>query len=654
MNEFKTGIPLEPLTPDAFAELEMGVHDALETYSNVHRGSGQNSMVSSYLYDQAREIVLDYLRLKKRKFTVIFCTPRIAAALQAKLDPKDYRCLSDHQLGLFFGIRAMAVKRSALRKRIPVQSGGGTTRLISRDWVIWSGAPDRFEAGTPAIINVIAFAKALKLIQQYGNDIFRNTPAEKLTVADLLYRDELEKFNGKDLLAELRKTIIGRGIQVPTMEGLRPFINFDNGASTPTFGPVWNTFRLAWRQPVQVRQEIIREVKSICSQSLGVPQEGYDILFTSNTTESINLVAASLGRESGGETETVVLNTFLEHSSNDLPWRTVPGCSLIRLTVDDEGFVDLDELENILMAYNQKCLYGKKRIRMVALSGASNVLGICNNLSEISRIAHRYGTHLLVDAAQLVAHRKVNMADEGIDYLAFSGHKVYAPFGSGVLAVRKGMLNFSAAEMQAIRMSGEENAGGIAALGKVMLLLQRIGMDVIGEEEQALTARALRGMTGIEGMTVYGISDPGSPRFGNKLGVIVFGMKGMFSNKVTEELTLRSGIGMRYGCHCAHIIVKRLLKVSPSLERFQWLILTLFPQAKLPGLARISLGIENSEEEVDTFILTLKKISGKAVTGQDSLPSSAGGQAVLSKKEVKKQMQDFTAARAAKVYSISG
>ena len=130
------------------------------------------------------------------------------------------------------------------------------------------------------------------------------------------------------------------------------------------------------------------------------------------------------------------------------------------------------------------------------MSGASNVLGVFNDLAEIGRIVHRYGARLLVDAAQLVAHRKVAMESSGIDYLAFSAHKAYAPFGTGVLVARKGLLSFSPAEMERIRSSGEENVGGIAALGKALVLLQRIGLDVIQEEEQALTARALLGHGG--------------------------------------------------------------------------------------------------------------------------------------------------------------
>lgn len=222
--------------------------------------------------------------------------------------------------------------------------------------------------------------------------------------------------------------------------------------------------------------------------------------------EAINLAAESLSHEPNEGFESVVLNTIAEHSSNDLPWRAIPGCSLIRLPVDAEGFVDLNELETLLMAYNQEGRYGKKRIKLVSVGGASNVMGVCNNTTRISRIAHQYGARLLVDAAQLVAHHKVDMEGCGIDYLAFSGHKVYAPFGSGALIVKKGLLNFTVPEMGLIRSSGEENVGGIAALGKALGLLQRIGMDLIKEEEQALTSRALRGMAQINGLDIYGVS----------------------------------------------------------------------------------------------------------------------------------------------------
>jgi len=637
---------------EAFAELERGVHTALETYSNVHRGSGHNSMVSTHLFEQARDIVLEYLGLNKDKYVVIFCTPRRAAALKAQLDQERYQSVSSQDFGLSMGIRALAVERKVLPKGIPFQTGGGTTRLVSPGWVIWAHAPDRFEAGTPAIVNIIAFAKALRLIRHFGNDTFRDVTAEKLTAVEILYHDGLEEYSGRKLLDELRQTLIGRSVLVPTVEGTRPYINLDNGASTPTFTPIWNTVCQTWRQPRQIQQEIIHEVRSICAGILGAPLATYDVIFTSNTTEAINLAAESLSSEYEQGTESVVLNTFLEHNSNELPWRMIPHFSLIRLQVDPEGFVDLNELDAILCEYNQKGQHGQKRIKLVAVSGASNVLGIFNNMAEISQIVHRYGARLLVDAAQLVAHRKVEMEQCGIDYLAFSAHKVYAPFGTGVLMVRKGMLNFSPAEMELIQSSGEENAGGIAALGKALVLLHRIGLDLIQDEEKALTGQALRGLAQIAGLTIYGIKDPDSPRFAQKGGVIVFSLKEIMSDKVAKELVEKGGIGVRSGCHCAHMLVKRLVNVSPLLERFQGLMLTLLPQINLPGLVRVSLGIENSKTDVDTLIQVLGKITRQSRNqGRRHVASTNDGTPILSKKDVQRQMDDFVRAAAKRVYT---
>jgi selenocysteine lyase/cysteine desulfurase len=624
-------------TAEAFTELERGVHAALETYSNVHRGSGHSSMVSTHLFEQARDIVLEYLGLNKSKYVVIFCTPRRAEVLKAQLKPESYQRVSCQDIGLPLGVRALAVKRKALPGGTPFQTGGGTTRLVSPGWVIWADAPDRFEAGTPAIVNIITFAKALQLIRHFGNDAFREANDEKLDASDILYHDELEEYSGRKLLDELRQTLIGRGVLVPTAEGNKPFINLDNGASTPTFTPVWNAVCQTWRQPKQVQQDIIHEVRTICAGVLGAPLTAYDVIFTSNTTEAINLTAESLSSEPGQSTETVVINTLLEHTSNDLPWRMVPHLSLIRLQVDAEGFVDLNGLDTLLSAYNQKGLHGKKRIKIVAMSGASNVLGVFNNLVEISRIVHRYGALLLVDAAQLVAHRKVEMERCGIDYLAFSAHKVYAPFGTGVLVVRKGLLIFSPAELKLIQSSGEENAAGIAALGKALVLLQKIGLDLIQQEEQALTRRALQGLSQIAGLRLYGIKDPDSPRFTQKGGVIVFAMKGIYADKIAKELAERGGIGVRYGCHCAHILIKHLVDVGPFLAQFQRLMAALFPKIKFPGLARISFGIENSEEDVDTLIKVLDKIAR-----QPRIPVQ---------KDVQQQMMEFATAAAQRVYT---
>jgi len=622
---------------NAFSELESAVQFALETYSNVHRGSGHNSMVTTYLFEQARDIVLKYLGLSKRKYAVIFCTPRSSIGLIKKLSLENYQMLSSQQIGLSLGVRALAINRKALPKGAPQQTGGGTARLISKEWIIWAKDSDKFEAGTPAIINIIAFAKALQMIQQSGKDIFLNPSAEMLTAKEILYNDELEKLSGQELLNELRKTLIGSGAKVPTIQGIRTFINLDNSASTPTFTPIWNAFRQTIRQPEKIRQEVIREVKSICSGVFAAPLETYDIIFTSNTTEAINLAAESFGLESEEGVEPVVLNTLLEHSSNDLPWRMIPGCSIVRLPMDGEGFVDLNEMETILIAYNKEGPHGKKRIRLVAVSGASNVLGVCNNLEEISRIAHRYGARLLVDGAQLVAHRKVALEECGIDYFAFSAHKVYAPFGTGALVVRKGLLHFTPEELERIQSSGEENAGGIAALGKALMLLKRIGMNLIEKEEQTLTRKTLNGMAQIVGLDIYGIKDPESTEFANKIGVIPFTLKNKMGTQVGKELALLDGIGIRSGCHCAHITVKHILQVGPGLEKFQKLIVTLFPKLSLPGVVRVSLGIQNSEVDIDRLIQALDTIADKSQRS--------------SNKEIQQQLKDFVLASAERVYN---
>jgi selenocysteine lyase/cysteine desulfurase len=151
----------------------------------------------------------------------------------------------------------------------------------------------------------------------------------------------------------------------------------------------------------------------------------------------------------------------------------------------------------------------------------------------------------------------------------------------------------------------------------------------------------LKGMAEIPGLVIYGIKEPDSPQFNHKIGVVIFTLGKMISSRTAKELALQSGIGVRYGCHCAHIIIKRVLKVTPSLERFQKLIQTLFPKLRLPGVVRVSLSLANTEEDVDNLIRALRKISKPA---DKTRP-------VLSKSQVKKQISDLIHAAEIKVYS---
>jgi selenocysteine lyase/cysteine desulfurase len=634
---------------EAFADLERSVYAALETYSNVHRGSGHYSLATTELYEYARQIVLDFLGADPSRCEVIFCSPRRAALLEARLAPGTFRRLSSQALGLPLGVRALVVDRAALPGGAPLQVGGGTARLVSPNWVLWAKAPDRFEAGTPAIINVIAFARALQLAKQAGKNVFRDAAPEALSAADILYRDELESFAGQELLDALRQTLVGRSVHVPTMAGNSPFINLDNGASTPTFAPIWEAACHAWHLPTPAQGEIPQQVRSICARVLGAPLATYDVIYTSNTTEAINLAAENLGKAPFSGIQPVIVNTLLEHNSNELPWRRIPGVSQLRLPVDLEGFIDLNSLETLLSAYNQDSKHGKQRITLVAVSGASNVLGTFNDLAEISRIVHRHGASLLVDAAQLVAHRKIDMESSGIDYLAFSAHKAYAPFGCGVLLARKNLLNFSPAELEQIQAFGDENVTGIAALGKALLLLERIGLDLIQAEEQALTSQALHGLSQVPGLKIYGIQDPESPRFARKGGVIPFNLKPYISYQVAQKLAEQSGIGVRAGCHCAHLLVKHMLHIPPWLQQAQGLLLSLFPHLNLPGVARVSLGIENSPAEIDDLIQALDQIARQTPDPMGN-PFADPKKSRAPKTAIQQKMEGFSSAIVQKVY----
>ena len=620
-----------------FEELERGVYAALKTYSNVHRGTGHYSLISTLLFEKAREIVLRYFGLDALTHVVIFCTPHRLWSFTRDLSPSSYHVLSSQDVGLPLGVRALVVEKRALPKGVPFQTGGGVIKLVSPDSVVWADVPERFEAGTPAIINVIAFAKALLAQIRFGCDVFEN-PA---TPADILADDLWPGVSGVALLERLRDTLVGRDVQVPTSDGLAPYCNLDNAASTPTFEPIWNVVCRTWRQPPEAWPALIETVRARCATFLGAPLDTYDILFTSNATEGINLVARGFVYPDDA-VEPVVLNTLLEHHSNELPWRYHPKLSLVRLSVDDEGFVDVKELEDILRAYNRDARHGKQRICLVAVSGASNVLGTVHDLAAISRVVHAYGAHLLVDGAQLVAHRKVRLEADAVDYFVFSAHKAYAPFGSGALVARKGLLQFTFEEIAQIRASGEENVVGIAALGKAVGLLQRIGMDVLEKEERALTRRMLCGMAAVPEIEIYGLQNPDSPRFCFKGGVICFSFRNIPHNLAAQLLAEYGGIGVRDGCFCAHLISKRMMGIHPLRSWAAEAGLYLFPgftMMILPGIVRVSLGIENTEADVDLLLRTLARIAqeprsalerflGWTRNGIFSLPNTETGEAI--------------------------
>jgi hypothetical protein len=203
----------------------------------------------------------------------------------------------------------------------------------------------------------------------------------------------------------LRILVPGRGVRVPTVEGARPYVNLDNGASTPTFEPIWAAFRQAWRQPVDVQQALIQEARAIAAGFVGAPPSDYDVVFTANTTDAINLVAESTGRAGEHGIQPVVINTLLEHNSNELPWRSVPGATLLRLPMNGEGFLDLRQLidylafsahkayapvgTGVLVARKGLLAFSPAEMEGITSAGEENVGGIANPASP--SFAHKGG-----------------------------------------------------------------------------------------------------------------------------------------------------------------------------------------------------------------------------------------------------------------------
>ncbi|MFW9831642.1 MAG: aminotransferase class V-fold PLP-dependent enzyme [Candidatus Thorarchaeota archaeon] len=641
-------------TEKALDELEHSIYTALTTYSNVHRGTGHFSMVTTALYEHAREIVLEFLNLDKDRYQVIFCNPRKAKFLKAHFKDQKLHIISSDEVGLPLGMRAVAILSKALPKAAIFDTGGGAVKMVYPRAVVWADAPNRFEAGTPNVINAIALAKALQLIKKYGSDVFKDRPPNLLRPTEILNRDEFTEHEGKELLDRLRQTLVGRDIRVPTLNGPKPYINLDNGASTPTFMPIWEAARQVLRAANFDHNEIIYEAKKICSEFLEAPLEKYDVIFVSNTTEAINLVAQNLRLESNNGVEPVVVTTLLEHNSNELPWRYFANASVIQIPVDVEGFLDLNKLKRLLCEYNEQHRYANKRIQIVAMCGASNVLGAVNDLERISQIVHQYGAHLLVDGAQLVAHHRTSLTEIDIDYFAFSGHKTYAPFGSGALIVKKGLLGFSPTELASITASGEENIVGIAAMRKSLLLLRRIGIDVIAEHERIITKRALQELVKIPNIEVFGVKDPKSARFMNHIGILVIRSKVVPHNLVAKELAEYSGIGVRNGCFCAHLLVSRLLRIQSFRVAGSKVLFRLIPNLTrllLPGLIRLSFGLENDVKDVGHLVRCLDRINKTPRFFINRLIAMlANGSPFVPYTETEEQMHIFTKAILQQVY----
>lgn len=644
----------EKVVSEAYKELEKALFITLKTYSNVHRGTGHNSMITTALFEHSRDIILEYFKLDKNQYEVVFCSPFRLSLFKSQLKSIDYYVLSSKEFGLPLGVRAIAVKKKHLQKCSPIFTGGGMIKHVTSNYVVWADLPERFEAGTPNIVSIIGFARFIQLTKNTDRNLFKKKSKGAKLLKEHFYSDRILDKSGEKLFNELKKLLIGHQNLVPTMNGLKNFINLDNAASTRTFSPIWNTYFDVFKQPFDSYGSIIQEVKGMCAKFLNAPSGEYDVIFTYNTTEAINIVALSLIKESRQNKRIVILNTAMEHHSNELPFRYVPGAKLIRVSVDDEGFINLRELERILIEYNQTCKHGNDKIQLVAISAISNILGAVNDLQSISQIVHKYGAKLIVDGAQLVAHHKTDIKDNNIDYFVFSGHKMYAPFGSGVLVVRRGLLSFDAKKLKQIKSSGEENVAGIAALGMAMVLLEKIGMNLIKNHEKKLIKLTLDGLNELSDIVIFGIQSSKSVNFNKKGSIISFNLREVPHNLAAKELAEIRGIGIRDGCFCAHILIQQILKLQKIRvigARMTSIIIPEKTSMCLPGTLRISFGIENDSTDVRALLQTIEKIDQKPRSLINKLLGySNNGTLFLPKTYIEQKIKGFVEKTISKVF----
>jgi selenocysteine lyase/cysteine desulfurase len=551
-------------------------------------------MASTELYERAREEVLRYAGLSPLKYEAVFLNPSRMAMMEDAFAEKIAFRVQSSDFGLQMGIGALVFRRGTLKKMKPQDTGGGMVKLVHEKFEIYADGAERFETGTPPILNAILLGIALQMIRQSGDkDLFQKK------TADGDWQSILSPGSEKGTsLTSFQQSHIGRGVMVPVVNGMKPYVNFDGAASTPSFGPIWQVFCDVLQLPDDAQRTLVQRSLEQLRAFFHAPEAEFDFVFACNTTEAVNFAVRNLAAKDFGQIEPVVVNTVLEHHSNELPWRLHPKFQLVRACVDDEGFIDLLALENLFREYNLDHKHDQQRIVMVAFSGASNVLGSFNPLGKITELCHRYGVQVIIDGAQLSAHRKVDLLKAEVDYYAFSAHKMYSPFGAGGLFIRRGSQTL----VEEVCQNGFSNAAGVAALAKAAAILDAIGLDRIEAYERDLTRKALAVLQQFADIRIYGVTDPTAAAFDDKGPVIVFEKNNMPHNLLAKYLAEFGGIGTRNGCFCAHMLVSsRLMKIEawrPQAVRIIFGLKGNWFRPLLPGLVRISFGIENDEDDI--------------------------------------------------------
>ena len=315
-----------------------------------------------------------------------------------------------------------------------------------------------------------------------------------------------------------------------------------------------------------------------------------EIIFTRGTTESLNLVAFSFGEAFLKEGDEVLVSV-MEHHSNIVPWQMLrerKGIVLKVIPMTDEGEIDLEAYKNLF----------SPRTRLVCIAHVSNVLGTVNPVKEMTVIAHAHGAKVLVDGAQSVPHRRVDVQDIGCDFLTFSGHKIYGPTGIGVLYGREELLEkmppYQGGGEMIARVSFEKTtyerlpfkfeAGtpdfvGSHALAVALDYVRGVGQDIIAAHEADLTRYAMEQMSLIPGMKIYGTAR-------EKDAVISFNVGDIHPLDLGTLLD-RLGIAIRTGHHCAQPLMAR---------------------CGVESMARASFALYNTRAEVDALVAGIDRV----------------------------------------------
>lgn len=383
------------------------------------------------------------------------------------------------------------------------------------------------------------------------------------------------------------------GLDVPVLGGEQVrHVNLDVAASAPALAavsahvarvlPYYSSVHRGTGYPSQASTALVDDARVAVGRHLGARIDDA-VVFTRNTTDALNLLAGAVPGE------TVVLD--IEHHANLLPWqrrgrRVVVARPTIAATLEALA----EELR-------------QRPAALVSVTGASNVTGEVLPVEAVAALAHGHGARLAVDAAQLLPHRRVDLAASGIDYLAFSGHKAYAPYGAGALVGRADWLDAAPAYLagggavESVRVdatdwksgperheAGTPNVLGIAALARALSELERLGEAARREHEDALTKRLHAGLAAVRGVRVIRGFDDAADRLGIATIELERGSVGL----VAAALAAEHGISVRAGRFCAH----------PFFDRVA---------ARANGL-RASLGAGSSSDDVDRFVEALARL----------------------------------------------